>query len=234
LLTNGLGLADYQYKEEMQKPRPSQHIDTSLHSDRSSRDSTTTMAEGRFSLRHSITSQIPQARNPTKLLNSVDPVLNFDPLSPNPPLEPSPAEKLGCENPETHHHRQRRFDGQRQKPHTMKWIAQRIQEESLPITTSILSTWTHRTRHIEASEATINELNAVANENIIEALNELRTPKFFIRRNRGNKLKTRVILETIDNSQSLETTALLDSGCTGLMIHIRFVKEHNLPTQQLP
>jgi len=83
-------------------------------------------------------------------------------------------------------------------------------------------------------EATIDELNAVADTHIIEALNELRTPRRLVRRNGGNKLETRIILETIDNSQSLETTALLDSGCTGLTIHHRFVKEHNLPTRRLP
>ena len=232
--TKSLGLADYQHKEEMQKPPFSRHIELSPRSDRPSRDSTTTVAEGRTSLRHSITSQIPRARNPTELSNSVDPVLNLDPPSPKQPLEPSPAEKPGRENPETRHHRQRRFDGQRQKPHTAKWIAQRIQEESLPIALGILSAWTHHTRRVEASEATINELNAVTDTHIVEALNELRTPKRFVRRNGGNKLETRIILGIIDNSQSLETTALLDSGCTGLTIHHRFVKEHNLPTQQLP
>src|ERR1700692_1664766 len=214
-LINGLGLADYQHKEEMQKPPFSRHIELSPRSDRSSRDSTTTVAEGRTSLRHSITSQIPRARNPTELSNSVDPVLNLDPPSPNPPLEPSPTEKPGRENPETRHHRQRRFDGQRQKPHTVKCIAQRIQEESLPVALGILSAWTHHTRRVEASKATIDELNAVADTYIVEALNELRTPKRFVRRNGGNKLETRIILGTVDNSQSLETTALLDSSCTG-------------------
>jgi len=162
LLNDDLGLADYQHKEEMQKTHLPRHIELSPRSDRPSRDSTTTVAEGRTSLRHSITSQIPRARNPTELSNSVDPVLNLDPPSPNPPLKSSPAEKPGCENPETRHHRQRRFDGQRQKPHTAKWIAQRIQEEGLPIALGILSAWTHRTRRVEASEATIDELNAVA------------------------------------------------------------------------
>src|SRR6202790_5480990 len=65
-LINGLGLADYQHKEEMQKPPFSRHIESSPRSDRPSRDSTTTVAEGRTSLRHSITSQIPRARNPTE------------------------------------------------------------------------------------------------------------------------------------------------------------------------
>src|SRR5882762_6707862 len=233
-LTDDLGLADYQHKEEMQKPPFSRHIELSPRLDHPSRDSTTTVAEGRTSLRHSITSQITRARTTTESSNSVDSALNLATPSPNPPLEPAPAEKPGRENPETRHHRQRRFDGQRQKPHTAKWIAQRIQEESLPVALGILSAWTHHTRRVEASEATIDELNAVADIHIVEALNELRTPRRFVRRNGGNKLETRIILGTIDNSQWLETTALLDSGCTGSTIHHRFVKEHNLPTRQLP
>jgi hypothetical protein len=102
-LIDDLGLADYQYKEEIQKPL-FRNIDMSLRLDHPSRDSTTTVAEGRSSLRQSITSQTPRARNPTELSNSVDPVLNLDSTSSNPPLEPSPAEKPGCENPETRHH----------------------------------------------------------------------------------------------------------------------------------
>jgi hypothetical protein len=102
--------------------------------------------------------------------------------------------------PETCHHRQRSFDSQREKPHTAKWIAQQIQEEDLPITKGILSAWMHHTRCIEASEATIDKLNAIANTEIVEAINKLRTPKHFVRTDKGNKLETRVILTTIDNS----------------------------------
>ena len=92
----------------------------------------------------------------------------------------------------------------------------------------------HWTRCVEASEATINELNTIADTEIVETINKLHTPKHFVRRDKDNKLKTRVILTTIDNSQSLKTTTLLDSDCTRSTINIHFVKQHNLPTQQLP
>jgi hypothetical protein len=224
---NGLGLDDYQHKQEVQKP--SHFIGSSSEANCLLGDSTTTVAEEPSSSRHSI-SQIPQAQNPHMTSNSVDGVLNSELPSSNTPLKHSPAKKPGRETPETRHHCQRRFDGQRQKPHTAKWIAQRIQEEDLPIAKGILSAWTHQTRRVEASEATIDKLNAVANNEIVEALNELCTPKYFVRKDKGNKLETRIILTTIDDSQSLETTALLDSGCTGSTINIHFVKKHNLPT----
>src|SRR5882762_2272835 len=224
---DSLGLADYQHKQEVQKL--SRSIGLSLEADHLLRDSTTTVVEGPSSSRHSI-SQTPWERNPHATSNSVDKVLNSGSSSPNSSLKRSPAEKPGRETPETRHHRQRRFDGQRQKPHTAKWIAQQIQEEDLPVAKGILSAWTDRTRRVEASEATIDELNAIADTEIVEAINELRTPKHFVHKDKGNKLETRVVLTTIDNSQSLETTALLHSGCTGSTINIHFVKQHNLPT----
>jgi hypothetical protein len=231
LQDDSLGLAYYQQKQEVQKL--SYFIGLSSEADCLLRDFTTTVAEGPSSSRHSI-SWNSRARNPNATSNSVDAVLNFESPSPNSSLKCSPAEKPGCEMPETRHYHQRRFDGQRQKPHTTKWIVRRIQEEDLPIAKGILSAWMHHTRHVEASEATIDELNAIANNEIVEAINELRTPKCFVHKDKGNKLETRVILTTLDDSQSLKTTALLNSGCTGSTINIRFVKQHNLPTQQLP
>jgi len=103
--------------------------------------------------------------------------------------------------------------------------------------------WTHRTRRVEARKPPSTSWNVVADTHIVEALNELRTPKRSVRRTEAtssrqelsleqliilNRLKQLIIL------QSLETTALLDSGCTGSTIHHRFVKEHNLPTRRLP
>src|ERR1700730_2341131 len=143
--------------------------------------------------------------------DSVDVVLNAD----EPPII----------SRELRHHHQRRFPGERMKPHTAKWIVQRIQESDTPAAVGILSAWTHHARPLEASEATIIELNGVPDSDIIEALNELCSPKRFIQGSKGNKLTMRVILSTIDHSQTLETTALLDSGCTGSTIHTCFVKK---------
>jgi hypothetical protein len=55
-------------------------------------------------------------------------------------------------------------------PHS-KMDSQQIQEDDLPTTKGILSTWTHQTRCVEALEATIDELNAIANTEIIEVTN---------------------------------------------------------------
>ena len=43
-----------------------------------------------------------------------------------------------------------------------------------------------------------------------------------------------IILSTLDNFKSLDTSTLLNCGCTGSTIHTRFVKQHNLPTRKLP
>ena len=241
--TASLGLGDHQYKDQMQKTfsqvegakQPDLDFTSteSLRSCSPSRDLLTTVNKGQHSLRRRTFSP-PRAQNPTELSNSVDVVLKFDPPSSTSPLACPPAEKPGCGIPETRHHRQRRFDGQRQPPHTAKWIAQRIQEEDSAIAVGILSAWTRQSRRLEASEAAVGELNALADTEVVEALQELRNPKHFVRTNKGNKLETRVILTVPHNSTSLETTALIDSGCTGSTINVRFVKKNNLPTRSLP
>jgi len=89
---DSLGLADYQHKQEVQKlSRP---IGSSSEADRLLRDSTTTVAEGPSSSRHSI-SQTPREQNPHTTSNSVDVVLNSESPSPNSSLKRSPAEKTG-------------------------------------------------------------------------------------------------------------------------------------------
>ena len=86
---DSLGLADYQHKQEVQKL--SQSIGLSSEADCLLRDSTTTMAEGPSSSRHSI-SQTTWAQNPHTTSNSVDTVLNSESPSPNSSLKCSPAE----------------------------------------------------------------------------------------------------------------------------------------------
>lgn len=86
-------------------------------------------------------------------------------IKPSRPIHPlnrktqarSLAEKLRREtpNPKLRHHFQRRFARTRIAPHTSRWVAQRIQEDEVPKAVSILSAWTHPTRRVEASEATI-------------------------------------------------------------------------------
>ena len=94
------------------------------------------------------------------------------------PLTRSPAVKPGCEtspNLETRHHLQRRFHGNKCTPNTARWVAQQIAEVDIPRAIGILSAWTHHTRYVEASEATLVELNSLSDEEAIEALRELKT-----------------------------------------------------------
>ena len=153
------------------------------------------------------------------------------------PTTRSPAVKPGREtspNLETRHHLQRRFHGNKCTPNTARWVAQQIAEVDTPRAIGILSAWTHPTRYVEASEATLVELNSLSDEEAIEALSELKTSRRYIQGTGGNKLTMRIILSTLDNSKSLDTSALLDCGCTGSTIHTHFVKQHNLPTRKLP
>ena len=149
------------------------------------------------------------------------------------PSTRSPAEKPGHEtsNSELRHHFQQQFHGNKCIPHTARWVAQQIAEVDTSKAIGILSAWTHHTRYVEASEATLCEINSLPDEQAVSALHELQSSKRYIQGTGGNKLTMRIILSTLDNSKTLETSALLDCGCTGSTMHTRFVKEHDLPRQ---
>ena len=83
-------------------------------------------------------------------------------------------------------------------------------------------------------EATLIELNSLPDDEAIEAPHKLKTSRRYIQGTGGNKLTMRIIFSTLNNSKSLDTSALLDCGCTSSTIHTRFVKKHNLPTKELP
>ena len=65
-------------------------------------------------------------------------------------------------------------------PHTTRWVAQQITEVDTSRAIGILSTWTHHTQYIEASEATLLELNSLSDDEAIEALYKLKTSKHYI------------------------------------------------------
>jgi hypothetical protein len=92
----------------------------------------------------------------------------------------------------------------------------------------------HPTRRVEASEATIAELNILSDEDIVKALLELSQPKPYVQGGGGNKLTMRIILSTLNDSTTFKTDALLDCGCTSSTMNTRYVQRHNLPTRKLP
>jgi hypothetical protein len=96
--------------------------------------------------------------------------------------------KSKSRNTETRHSLQRRFGGERLYPHTAPWVAQRIHEDSTPYAVGILRIWTHRQRQLEATDATVEQLKQLSDEDAVAALQELHMPKKYIQGTGGNKL----------------------------------------------
>ena len=77
---------------------------------------------------------------------------------------------------------------------------------------------------IEATHETLQELNKLADGDVVKALNELKQPKKYIRGMNGNQMNVDLVATTIDDKRKFPIKALLDSGCSGSCIDKGFVK----------
>jgi hypothetical protein len=96
-----------------------------------------------------------------------------------------PRSRSSLPKSETRHSFQRRFNGTRHSPRSVKWVSQRIQEDKYESSQAALANWVHKKRQIEVSRVTIEELNQLSNNNVIEALQELRKPKRYVQGSGG-------------------------------------------------
>lgn len=87
----------------------------------------------------------------------------------------------------------------------------------------------------EATEQVLQQLNHLSLTDAIQAVQELQGPKHFICSSRtGNSLTLQAELLTLDDQRHFSLQALVDSGCTGLLIDAGFVKAKGLNTCPLP
>jgi hypothetical protein len=70
--------------------------------------------------------------------------------------------------------------GQPSKPFSTVWTAQHLYQDKPKSVLAALSIWTHKKHSKEVSHETIAELNALSDENVILALEELKEPKKYI------------------------------------------------------
>jgi hypothetical protein len=133
-----------------------------------------------------------------------------------------------------HHNFQRRFRGKMTTPGMAMWVAQRLTEAKEEQQKGILSLWAHPRRQAEVTEETINVINGLSDEDVIEALKELRRTKRFVRAVGKDQMSVPVHLQTLDDGHILRIITLLDSGCTGSCIDREFVRMNNIQTKKVP
>jgi hypothetical protein len=144
-----------------------------------------------------------------------------------------PRSRLSLPKSETQHSFQRCFNGTRHSPRSVKWVAQWIQEDEYESSQAALANWVHKKRQVEVSRVTIDKLNQLSDNDIVKALQELKKPKHYVQGSGGQKLTMHIIISTLDKNRTVETKALLDSGCTGLCVDRSFIKRNWINTCKL-
>ena len=122
----------------------------------------------------------------------------------------------------------------RYTPFTSPWIAARLHDQSEERAISLLRDWAHPKRYMEINRQTIDEINRLGDGDAIDAIEELKQPRVFIRGTRGSKLSFGANIVTLDTRDEYKADALLDSGCQGSCIDIKYVRRHGLTTIKLP
>jgi len=119
-------------------------------------------------------------------------------------------------------------------PETEMWVAQRLVEAKEEQQIGILSTWVHNQRQAEVTQETIEEINNLSDQDAVEALNELRMPRRYIRKQGQSQMNISVLLQALSDGNAFRLKALLDSGCTGSCIDKEFVKKNDIRTKKVP
>ena len=69
-----------------------------------------------------------------------------------------------------------RFPKEVQKPGTVKWVARRLDDNSLEMARAVLANWVHPTRQGEATEENVSRIRGLLDKVAVGALLELTEP----------------------------------------------------------
>ena len=118
-------------------------------------------------------------------------------------------------------------------PYSTEWIRGCIHEDP-SLALCALKQWTHKKQYHEVNNNLICELSYLTPDQVLEVIKELKEPRLFVRGTCGRKLSLKVGLTTLGALEQHQADALVDSGCEGSCIDIKYVQEHNIPTRHLP
>ena len=121
----------------------------------------------------------------------------------------------------------------RYSPYSAEWIIARLRDSpsrAIPL----LRIWSHNRRFREINSVTVRQLNDLPMDKAVQAVKELKEPRIFVRGSRGSKLTMQSTILTLDTREENTAEVLLDSGCEGSCIDIKYVRDHGLSTTPLP
>ena len=112
-----------------------------------------------------------------------------------------------------------RFPNEIQRPGTVKWVARRLDDNSLEMARAVLANWVHPTRQREATKENVCRIRKLLDKVAVGALLELAEPRKYIRGyTEGRQLDLELTLGTLDDRRNFRVEALHDTGCTGSCI----------------
>jgi hypothetical protein len=117
-------------------------------------------------------------------------------------------------------------------PFTAPWIVARLRD-SPGQAIGILRTWSHDKR-LDVDDTAIAEINALSEETAIKAVEELKTPRAYVRGTKGTKLSLPATVVSLETRAEYKASTLLDSGCEGSCIDANYIQERGLRTTPLP
>jgi hypothetical protein len=120
----------------------------------------------------------------------------------------------------------------RHTPFTPNWIVDRLQDSpdrAIPL----LRDWAHPKRRQEINSSTIGSINDMKPNEAVEAINELKTPRRYIRGTSTNRLAVSTVIKNPDSGNEFKTKTLIDCGCKGSVIDKQFIEEQGIQTKKL-
>ncbi len=120
------------------------------------------------------------------------------------------------------------------KPFGAEWTLRGIKEAKTESEArAILTNWIHKTRVEEVVDEMLEGLRKAMRTNALEQMDELQKPRRYICRLSGNDkaLTTDILIEMLSSRARINSSALIDSGCTSSAIDRAFVEKHHIPTR---
>ena len=145
---------------------------------------------------------------------------------PSPPQQKAPPTQKQCPSPTLP-------SSSSHTPYSAEWIRGHVHEDPT-LALRALKWWTHKKRHRKVNDNLIRKLSFLAPDQALEAIKELKAPRLFIRGTCRHKLSLKVGLATLGALEQHHADALINSGCEGSCIDVKYIWEHNIPTRRLP
>ncbi|KAJ7690422.1 hypothetical protein B0H17DRAFT_936083 [Mycena rosella] len=129
----------------------------------------------------------------------------------------------------------KRFPEKKLDPGSIEWTARQLRTNKPEVGVDMgkQQIWANSRHRQEVSMETVEQLNGLDDEKNVEALNELKGPKRYIRGS-GNQMNIDAVVRTLDNQTYFKLSPLLDLGFTGSCIDASFVKQNKINTKKYP